>query len=231
MLKTRLCTRCKSEKQVSDFHKWKHGRDGLYVWCRTCCRERQRFYRTQYMRRNISRGRKPGYGKCSYCKRIKTASNFHKCLQSRTGLYPYCKSCQNKKSKRYRTKYPEKVKERIKQWRKQTRMKALVHYSGDPPKCACCGESTYEFLTIDHINGGGNKHRKKLRKIKIGFGNEIYRWLKIAGYPPGFRILCYNCNQVIGFYGYCPHQAQTVTSSHSKPKNTSAGVAPPTPNT
>jgi len=77
------------------------------------------------------------------------------------------------------------------------RDKALTHYGG---KCVCCGETTQEFLSIDHINGGGNKHRQE-----IGIG-QIYRWLEKNNYPTDFQVLCYNCNLSIGFNGYCPHQ-------------------------
>lgn len=68
--------------------------------------------------------------------------------------------------------------------------------------CACCGESRIEFLTIDHINGGGTKHR---REEKIG---NIYFWLKRNSFPSGFRTLCFNCNCSLGHSGYCPHEVQ-----------------------
>jgi hypothetical protein len=79
------------------------------------------------------------------------------------------------------------------------RKEVLDYYGGS--KCACCGESTIEFLSIDHINGGGNKHRKE-----IGKGRRIYRWLKFNHYPTGFQVLCMNCNHAKGSYGICPHQ-------------------------
>lgn len=67
--------------------------------------------------------------------------------------------------------------------------------------CRCCGEKEWEFLSIDHVNGDGSAHRKRLG---IG-GDAFYRWLKSQGYPPGFRVLCFNCNLALGFFGYCPH--------------------------
>mgnify|MGYP001581746945 CR=1 FL=1 len=79
------------------------------------------------------------------------------------------------------------------------RIKALVAYSGLNPKCACCGEQHTEFLAIDHIDGGGNIHRKE---NKLG---HFYYWLESNNYPAGFRVLCHNCNLSLGFYGYCPH--------------------------
>lgn len=79
-----------------------------------------------------------------------------------------------------------------------SRLAALNHYGG---KCACCGETTYEFLAIDHINGGGNEHRKA-----IGVGRHIIRWLIKNNYPEGFQVLCHNCNVAKGFHGECPHK-------------------------
>lgn len=67
-------------------------------------------------------------------------------------------------------------------------------------KCACCGELEKLFLTLEHIGGGGGKHRKK-----VGAGN-IYRWLRTNNYPTGYEILCANCNQGRRVNnGVCPH--------------------------
>jgi hypothetical protein len=70
--------------------------------------------------------------------------------------------------------------------------------------CACCGESRLPFLTIDHINGNGNEHRKELNGR--GCGEIIYRWLIKNDYPKGYRVLCMNCNFAIGHFGFCPHE-------------------------
>jgi hypothetical protein len=77
-----------------------------------------------------------------------------------------------------------------------------------------------EFLAIDHIGGGGTKHRKS-----FGRGSSLYRWLEKSGLPGGFRVLCHNCNMAIGFYGYCPHKTKTNwmdTALRHIPRNTSA---------
>ena len=79
---------------------------------------------------------------------------------------------------------------------RRLRREALAHYGG---KCACCGEKQYEFLVIDHVNGGGNKHRKSIK-------NKFYDWLKQNDFPKGFQVLCHNCNMAKGFYGICPHK-------------------------
>ncbi len=72
--------------------------------------------------------------------------------------------------------------------------------------CKCCGEQEINFLAIDHINGGGSKHRKALKKP----GKMWWKWLKEEGYPKEFQILCHNCNMAKGFYGQCPHENKEV---------------------
>lgn len=82
---------------------------------------------------------------------------------------------------------------------------ALEKYSGSPPKCKCCGEKTYEFLTIDHIKGGGRSHRKSLN----GYTGGLYGWLvKTRKKPKQFQVLCLNCNHAKYHYGTCPHKKQ-----------------------
>jgi hypothetical protein len=78
----------------------------------------------------------------------------------------------------------------------------LNYYSQSKMECACCGEKHLEFLTIDHINGGGVKHQKE-----IGVG-RLYGWLIRNNFPEGFQVLCYNCNCAKGHYNYCPHQVE-----------------------
>ena len=86
--------------------------------------------------------------------------------------------------KEYYLKNKYKIKERKKKYHEKLKIKVFEHYG---KKCELCGQDKENFLTIDHIGGGGNKHRKKI-------GNEIYSWLKNNNFPKGFRTLCYNCN-------------------------------------
>jgi hypothetical protein len=91
------------------------------------------------------------------------------------------------------------------------RNRILNHYGR---VCACCGEFRKEFLAIDHLEGGGNKHRKI-----VGAGNAFYSWLIRNNFSIGYRVLCHNCNESLGHYGYCPHQrtmAQNIENSTSR---------------
>lgn len=102
--------------------------------------------------------------------------------------------------------------------RRRLRENVLEEYGG---RCACCGETRYEFLAIDHIAGDGGTHRKTTK-------GPIDRWLKANGYPKqGFRILCHNCNMARGLYGYCPHECpQPQTHGFSQASQRSARSSP-----
>ncbi len=83
----------------------------------------------------------------------------------------------------------------------ELRKLVLGHYSNGQPKCACCTETQYEFLCLDHVNGGGKAQR---RTIGLS-GRSVYAWVVKNQYPEGFRVLCYNCNFSIGAHGVCAH--------------------------
>lgn len=104
----------------------------------------------------------------------------------------------------YRKKYPEKIKHQGKTYRETLKLDVFNHYkSRNYISCACCDEDHLEFLTIDHINGGGRKHRKQISKDLSGW--QFYLWLKRNNYPSGFQILCMNCNFAKS-HGGCPHE-------------------------
>lgn len=76
--------------------------------------------------------------------------------------------------------------------------KLVFEYYGN--KCSCCGESNLMFLSIDHIEGHGNKHRNQIK-------TKFYNWLVKNNFPSGFQTLCFNCNwgrHING--GVCPHK-------------------------
>ena len=90
---------------------------------------------------------------------------------------------------------------KTKEAQRRLRREVLVAYGGESPACACCGESIIEFLSIDHINGGGTQHRKE-----VGSSYRMYRWLKNNSFPDGHRVLCHNCNQAMSWGRKCPHE-------------------------
>ena len=103
--------------------------------------------------------------------------------------------------KQYRDKHSTSIVAYQKEYKRKARLICLKHYGGNPPECACCGENRIEFLTIDHIAGGGAKHRATERGA-----SNLNLWLRTHKFPKGFRVLCYNCNESLGIYKYCPHR-------------------------
>jgi len=59
-----------------------------------------------------------------------------------------------------------------------------------------CGFADIRALSIDHIDGGGNKHRRFLGFGLFGAGQKFYSWLKKEGYPEGYQTLCMNCQWI-----------------------------------
>ena len=79
----------------------------------------------------------------------------------------------------------------------------ITHYGGNPPKCNCCGEVERKFLTLDHIKGGGRKHRKEMNNKSGGVHGQLVK----NNFPDGYQVLCMNCNW--GKFinnGQCPHK-------------------------
>lgn len=70
---------------------------------------------------------------------------------------------------------------------RQYRRECVEHYGG---VCVTCGEKEFGFLTIDHVAGGGSQHRKKEQTWRIG------NYLRKRGFPPGFQVMCFNCNHL-----------------------------------
>jgi hypothetical protein len=71
-------------------------------------------------------------------------------------------------------------------------------------QCVCCPETIEAFLSLDYVNNDGAEHRKTMDRRKL------YKRLKREGYPPGFQVLCMNCNfGKARNGGVCPHRSAT----------------------
>lgn len=102
-----------------------------------------------------------------------------------------CKQCRKLRDKKRYVDRKELIREQQRIYDLSVKIKIIEGYGG---KCACCDESSIEFLTIDHINNDNKS------------GGKLYRWLIKNNFPKeNYQILCYNCNYAKGFFGYCPH--------------------------
>ena len=92
--------------------------------------------------------------------------------------------------------------------RAQTICKDHVFAAYGGYKCNCCGETESMFLSIDHVDNNGAQERKS--GLYSGSGYGFYRWLRKTGFPPGYQVLCMNCQ--VGKHkngGVCPHQTSS----------------------
>lgn len=149
------------------------------------------------------------------CGKIKPVGEFS--LKGGGRRHARCKECRNAAhladvtpAREYYALNKDRILKGVRDRRARYRLEALTHYSGGEPKCACCGEKRIAFLTLDHEDGGGSAHRRELSKSRKDSrspgGLAVYYWIRNNGYPPGFRVLCFNCNCARGAWGRCPHE-------------------------
>jgi hypothetical protein len=157
----------------------------------------------------------PGEKTCTICKQVKITSqdmNVSEFYYNRLRhqYHSECKSCHIVKSgawaKTHRSDLLASVRKynagKGKEFRWKLRLEIIEAYGG---KCACCGETIPEFLTVDHIDGRGAEHRRSM-KFERG-GQDFYKWLKKEGFPKdNYQLLCCNCNIAKGQFRVCPHQ-------------------------
>ena len=101
----RRCSKCKKQKDESEFGKNRTNTDGLRVWCRQCeceySRKRYRKNKGAVKKYNsyedlhrVVEGVKQK--RCARCKEWKAESRFYKHLRHKDGLAVWCKECANK---------------------------------------------------------------------------------------------------------------------------------------
>lgn len=109
--------------------------------------------------------------------------------RQRSYLLKTCKRC-----------WSRSVCERVRRQEAEAKPIVLRHYGNGSMSCLCCRESIAAFLTVDHVNGGGNEHRKRVAH------NHLYSYLYKNNFPDGYGTLCMNCNWCDGRYGHCVHK-------------------------
>lgn len=145
--------------------------------------------------------RKNGF--CS-CGRPKLEGDGFKCEWCRNWRVRYNKEAGKERTAQWREKNKDKLTEQTKARGLEQKKAVFAAYGGQ--KCSCpggCEVVQLEFLSLDHIHGGGSQHRLEVK--------NVYRWAIKNSFPPGFRILCMNCNFSLGKFGYCPHEKERET--------------------
>ena len=148
--------------------------------------------------------------RCPKCKQEKNTDLFGKEQRRPDGLRIYCRSCSSDIQKEHYdskkrvssvTEWRSRNKERVRLYQRQykDKTKALL-VSGYGGKCTCCGEKELTFLTVEHLNCDGKKHR-----AESGNSDSVYRDIIKRGFPKEYTVLCMNCNFAKRFGKTCPH--------------------------
>jgi|SRR5688572_27083185 len=112
---------------------------------------------------------------------------------------PRRKLCYTCRSREWRKKNPSYGKSYGAKRAREIKAEAVAAYGGE---CRCCGETELAFLSLDHVNGDGKKHRQEIFGQK---GGSMWAWAKRNEYPSSLRLLCFNCN-FAEHWGGCPHR-------------------------
>jgi|TARA_Y100000310_G_scaffold184952_1_gene185049 hypothetical protein len=170
------CKRCGGYKPLSEFYKMKGPKlylnvvrkDGVYHHCRECCREKARKYREKFREHDRK------YHREYYAKNREKINDYY-----------------------HEIKAP---KDKVRRDRvKKTAFEVIA--DGKPIKCVqhkewkCCVDPmNMDYLSLDHINGGGVRHYKEIG----GGGSRVYKW--IIKNPETakkiFQIICMNAQWI-----------------------------------
>ena len=132
--------------------------------------------------------------RCPNCGKPLEDPNFISCVR--------CRQKDTERTRIIRLNNPEKANRDAKRVNVKVKLEVMDAYGG---YCQCCKEDRQEFLTIDHIKGNGAAHRREIFGSPRS-GGGWYRWLRRNGFPPGYRVLCFNCNFAVWAFGTCPHK-------------------------
>lgn len=139
---------------------------------------------------------------CADCGLPLTAETIVMRSPPRKGALSYCRPCMNSRARRSMT--PARLaakRERDRAYRTSLRQQVQDAYGN---RCKCCGETTPEFLALNHVEGGGAAHRREMNNSVA----QLYRSVIREGFPATYQLLCHNCNLAKGFYGQCPHERE-----------------------
>lgn len=126
--------------------------------------------------------------RCCVCGKEKPTAEFWKMKSSRTGFQRACRPCQTASRTTWDARHPER--KRAASRRNARRSRADLRsriFSALGGKCAGCGVDDARVLDIDHKNGGGTKHRKRVP-------NALTRLRSVLENLNTYRLLCKNCN-------------------------------------
>lgn len=166
-------------------------KDKLRVMCVNCNQSREKFdhrpsdHKRKY-ERNLHRGKKKWWK--------------HKELEHKAKLEcitAYCKFTSKIFLPMFLKEHPQKYAKGLgyDDWLKSECGEFITSVLGNELRCEDCGEKWFDFLTLNHIKGGGGKDREE---GKVPKGKTLYSYLRARNFsnPEKWNVLCYDCQRV-----------------------------------
>lgn len=159
-IKSRICTKCKVEKEFSLFHKNSHTTLGISARCKKCYSEEQKQKRlTERAQRDAIEKLKPikieTHKTCSKCNINKSFSEFQKSAKKRYGIDSKCKICSNERQRAYLALKRDKLENPDKYLKLQP--------EEGKRKCTRCGiEKEYDLFYKNRFSKSGLSSRCKV---------------------------------------------------------------------
>jgi len=189
---SKKCTKCKQIKLLDRFSYNNRTIDKLCFWCKECVNNNHSNWYAKKIgksRNEIRKNSKNEFsGKiinnqklCGLCQQWKQIECFNIDRNAVNGLQSRCIECHN---------LLYKLLSRIR------KIEFLIAYGG---KCICCGETEIDLLTVEHIRDKGYELIYGLSTL------SLLNKLKEQGWPKGYSVLCFNCNQSTKEGVPCPH--------------------------
>jgi len=163
----KTCTRCLTTKPIDAFHKDASRASGVFPQCRDCCRSAKK------ARHNPDRPKTVGEKKCSRCRVVKPASQFHRDKSRLDGCSSYCKPCVRTHVNNFYRRNPDGFKDRA-SLRKARKRAATVEtvsrrevYRRGGGRCYMCLEPiAFEDMHLEHatpLSRGGSHSYQNCR--------------------------------------------------------------------
>jgi len=178
---TKICTKCKEEKDISNFGKHATGKDGYFPSCKHC---RAKQYREKEKTQTIFLNEKI----CTQCEILKPILEFPKNKNNKDGYAGKCKNC----IKKYREQYYIENKEEILNDRK--------NYYIENKEDILKRVSEYYFNADNNIKEkqktSKKKYYKKLAEIKSCYPEQLQKFEELQIDPKNskyFQVKCTYC--------------------------------------
>jgi hypothetical protein len=168
--------------------------------------------------------------RCYACGETKPLDQFVARKERKSGRGYKCKKCHGRSTQLWAKKNPERRRAAANKWyqtkgvkrirdeRARLKQRLIEEYG----PCRCCGETTPEFLTLEHLDNGGAQHRRSLVRVGerggIGFQSwhsvtmRVYQDVERQGFPKdAYCLLCWNCHMATRQGKSCPHVEMEVS--------------------